>query len=105
MTDLILASASPRRQQLLGVFGMTFSVMSADIDETPLADERADDMTRRLAEEKARCIFRQVNPVDGNCRVLAGDTTVAVDGDILDKPENRDQAIDMLSRLSNPTYI
>lgn len=94
--DLILASRSPRRQALLRLFDLDFGILDADVDETPLADESAADMTERLATLKARTVAG-ARP---DCWVLGGDTTVSIDGEILGKPADRAEAIHMLERLS-----
>ena len=93
--QFVLASASPRRAELLAAAGFTFTVAHADIDETPLADEPADLYVRRLAEAKARAVAER-HP---GCVVLGADTTVVVDGDILGKPVNAADAAAMLRRL------
>ena len=93
--QFILASASPRRAELLAAAGFTFTVAHADIDETPLAAEPADLYVRRLAEAKARAVAER-HP---GCVVLGADTTVVVDGDILGKPVNAADAAAMLRRL------
>ena len=93
---LILASRSPRRQELLRLFDLPFDVREADIDETPLADESAAAMTERLAQQKARAIATDLP----DHWVLGGDTTVAIHGNLLGKPADRAEAIHMLEQLS-----
>jgi septum formation protein len=91
---LVLASASPRRRELLALINPVFRVLPVDIDESPKAAETPDHYVLRLAEEKAMaCDAAQAT-------VLAADTTVAVDGDILVKPMDRNDARRMLLRLS-----
>ncbi|MFZ0416628.1 MAG: Maf family protein [Candidatus Sulfotelmatobacter sp.] len=97
---LILASASPRRQELLRNAGIGFTVQAADIDETPLAGESPRDCAERLAREKALAIFRS-HPED---YVLGADTIVVVDGTILGKPRDGDDAARMLRMLSGRTH-
>ncbi len=97
---LILASASPRRRQLLSWLKLPFEVCVADIDETPLANETPGDYTLRLARLKAKAVAER--PGDKNsepCLILASDTTVSLDGEILGKPADETMAYDMLSRL------
>jgi septum formation protein len=96
MSCLILASASPRRAELLRQIGADFQVAPAEIDETPQPDEAAQHYVERLAREKALCV------ADGapGARVLGSDTSVVVDGEILGKPESEAQACAMLRRLS-----
>lgn len=98
---LILASQSPRRRELLALLGIPFEVAHADVDETPLPDESPDAMTRRLALRKAEAIYARHGP---GAWVLGGDTTVTIDGLILGKPENHEQATAMLERLSGETH-
>ena len=93
---LVLASASPRRQELLRNAGIPFTVQAADIDESPLADEKAEQCARRLAREKALAVARQ-RPQD---RVLGADTIVVVDEAILGKPRDAADAARMLRLLS-----
>ena len=97
---LVLASASPRRQELLRNAGISFSVQAADIDETPLADESPRDCAERLAREKALAVWR-MRPGD---MVLGADTIVVVDGAILGKPVDGDDAARMLRLLSGRVH-
>ena len=85
---LRLASASPRRRQLLDLIGVPHVVTPADIDETPRAAEPADEYVMRLAREKAEAIWARHSDLP----VLAADTTVVVDGEILGKPESEADA-------------
>jgi len=96
--QLILASASPRRQALLRQVGIAFRQQVAEIDETPLDNEVAEDYVVRLALEKARAV-RQ-HSVDDGLPVLGADTAVVVDGRPLGKPENLAHARQMLQLLS-----
>ncbi len=93
---LVLASASPRRQELLRNAGIIFEVLPAHIPEDPLLGEAAKDCAERLAREKALAVARQ-RPQD--C-VLGADTVVVVDGEILGKPFDAADAARMLRRLS-----
>lgn len=93
---MILASASPRRRELLAVFGLPFSVVPADIDESWTAGEAAADYTIRIALEKAAVVARQY-PDEV---VLGADTAVVVDGEPLGKPADANEARSMLERLS-----
>lgn len=93
---LILASASPRRQELLRSAGVPFIVEPADIDETPLAGESAQACAERLAKEKARVVHKG-HPQDF---VLGADTIVVVDDLILGKPSDAQDANRMLRMLS-----
>jgi MAF protein len=99
--NFILASTSPRRRQLFGLFGIPFDVVPADIDETPCPDESPLDYVRRLAREKAVRVA-SLHPFSG--WILASDTIV-VDGDqILGKPADSQQAASMLRQLAGRTH-
>src|SRR6188474_1186285 len=93
---LRLASASPRRRQLLDLIGVPHVVTPADIDETPQPRERADHYVMRLAREKADAIWQGKRDLP----VLGADTTVVIDDQILGKPESEADAVTMLTRLS-----
>ncbi len=99
--DLILASASPRRRELLEQIGVTYEVMPVDIDETPLSNERALAYVERIAAEKAR-VCHSVNKL--NKPVLAADTAVVLDDFIMGKPEDFEHARQMLLALSGRTH-
>jgi septum formation protein len=99
-TRLVLASASPRRRELLGQLGLRFDVSAADIDETPYPGEAAGDYVLRLAREKARAVAARVP----GAWVLAADTTVALGGELLGKPRDAAEAREMLGRLSGRTH-
>lgn len=97
MRRLILASSSPRRQELLTQIGVPFSVQVPAIDETPLVGEAPPAYVQRMAEEKARAVLAQQA---GDVCVLAADTSVIVDELILGKPADAAEAKAMLLRLS-----
>lgn len=92
--NLVLASASPRRRELLAGLGLTFSVRAANVDETPRAGEPPADYVLRLAQEKAAAVAPESD------LVLAADTTVVIDGEILGKPADGADARRMLRLLS-----
>jgi septum formation protein len=96
LPGLVLASGSPRRHELLRQLGLDFEAVAPDVDETPLPGERPIDLVRRLADAKARV-------VEGD-PVVAADTTVEVDGEILGKPVDADDARRMLRRLSGRSH-
>ena len=98
---LRLASASPRRRQLLELIGVPHVVSPADIDETVRPGERADHYVMRLACEKAQAIWRKQNDLP----VLGSDTTVVIGQHILGKPESEADAVSMLTRLSGRTHL
>jgi len=97
---LVLASASPRRQELLRNAGILFTVQPADIDETPHNGESPAACVERLAREKALAVWR-TRPND---LVLGADTTVVVDGTMLAKPADAEDADRMLRLLSGSTH-
>jgi septum formation protein len=100
MVRLILASASPRRAELLRAAGYAFEIVPADIDESARSGEPPEHYVRRVAAEKARAVLRQFP----NSTVLAADTTVVVDGAILGKPSDDEDARCMLARLSGRAH-
>jgi len=95
---LILASASPRRAELLRAAGFAFEVIVADVDESAKAGEKPSMYVRRLAAEKSAAALAIVK--DPHAVVLGADTTVVVDDDILGKPASDADAAVMLRRLS-----
>jgi len=98
---LVLASQSPRRRELLAILGVPFSVVPADIAETPLAGESPEQFVRRAAREKAEAVaFRVSDSV-----VLSADTVVSIDGEILGKPADAAAAIGMLRKLSGRPHL
>jgi septum formation protein len=97
---IILASASPRRQELLRSAGISFTVQPADIKETPLPGEAPRECAERLAREKALAVSRK-NPGQW---VLGADTIVVVDEAILGKPRDDEDAARMLRLLSGRTH-
>ena len=98
---LILASTSPRRAQILRDAGLVFSIISSAVDETPIPGEAPPDLVRRLASAKAELVAaRSVGPAI----VVAADTVVLLEGQILGKPRSTDDARHMLERLSGRTH-
>jgi septum formation protein len=97
---IVLASASPRRQELLRSAGIAFVVQPADIDETPRAGELPRNYAERLAQEKALAVA-EARPRE---YVLGADTIVVVDNAILGKPRDVDEAGRMLRALSGKTH-
>jgi septum formation protein len=93
---LVLASASPRRQELLRNAGIPFRVQPANVDETPQAGEMPREYAERLAREKALAVWR-MHPAE---IVLGADTIVVVDETILGKPRDAEDAFRMLRLLS-----
>ena len=101
--ELILASASPRRSELLGQLGMEFSVQPANIDESVRAGEQPEHYVRRMALEKAAAATKFIVAGSGQC-VLAADTAVVVAGRILGKPRDRADGMNMLLSLADTTH-
>ena len=97
---IVLASSSPRRQELLRNAGIKFIVRPADITEVPLVNEPATTFAERMAREKARGA-RESSPEHV---ILAADTVVAVNDQILGKPENAQDAVRMLRLLSGKAH-
>ena len=98
---IYLASRSPRRRELLAQIGLAHDVLEADVDETPRAGEAPRDYVARLAREKADAGWRALCAAGlAPAPVLAADTTVALDRDILGKPAGRADAEAMLARLA-----
>jgi septum formation protein len=96
---LILASASPRRRKILEDLGLPFRVVVADVDETPRPGEAPTDLVLRLAREKAmRVAEKETLPV------LAADTVVVLEGEVLGKPASEEMAVEMLRRLGGRTH-
>lgn len=102
MRRLILASASPRRRELLAQAGFTFEVHPAHINEDLHAGEDPIDYVVRLAREKAEAVYAQT--ADTDAVTLGADTTVTLDGHILAKPEDAADAARMLRLLSGRTH-
>jgi septum formation protein len=100
-TKLILASSSARRADILRDAGISFTVMSCAVDETPIPGETANDLVQRLSAAKADLLAaRAVGPAI----VIAADTVVLLDGNILGKPHTSDNARSMLEKLSGRTH-
>ncbi|WPL18122.1 Septum formation protein Maf [Thiorhodovibrio winogradskyi] len=104
---LVLASASPRRRELIAQLGLTAQCLSADVDETPVMGESPIDTARRLAMAKAQAVSERLEQEDASPAmlkqtrlVLAADTLVTADDEILGKPADVTDAARMLQRLS-----
>lgn len=100
---IILASASPRRLQILQQHGLDAVVMPANIKEIQQKNEEAKAYVTRLAQEKAQTILSQVDAGSADI-ILAADTTVAYQNHILEKPQDYDDAYRMLSLLSGKSH-
>jgi nucleoside triphosphate pyrophosphatase len=99
-TPVLLASASPRRRELLTQLGVPHEVLAVDVDETALAGETAQQLVTRLALQKALAGRRR----DVARPVLGSDTVVVVDGVVFGKPADRSDAVRMLAALSGRTH-
>jgi septum formation protein len=99
-SPLVLASASPRRRELLARLSLSFEVEASSTDESVAPGEPAEVYVRRVAQEKAR-VVTQRRP---QALVLAADTTVVLGTEILGKPESADEARRMLERLSGASH-
>lgn len=97
--QLILASGSPRRKELLGLFGIPFTVRAADIDETMNPAGNPFDEVARLSREKALAVPRGEDDV-----VIAADTIVVCNDRVLGKPKSEAQAAEMLTMLSGQAH-
>ena len=93
--QLILASASPRRKELLGLFHIPFTIRAADIDETMDSAKAPFDEVARVSRLKALAVERQEDDI-----IIAADTIVVCEGKVLGKPRSEAEAVDMLSLLS-----
>jgi septum formation protein len=99
---LYLASASPRRSELLKQLGVRFEILPVDVDESPEDGEAAPDYACRLATDKARKAWATLGT--GEAPVLAADTAVVAGDEIFGKPSNQDDAIRMLTALSGRVH-
>ena len=93
--NLILASGSPRRKELLGLFGIPFVIRAADIDETMDPGQAPFDVVARVSRLKALAVPRKQSDI-----VIAADTIVVCEGRVLGKPHSREEAVSMLRLLS-----
>ncbi|MGB5441763.1 MAG: Maf family protein [Gammaproteobacteria bacterium] len=98
-----LASQSPRRQELLQQIGVRYALLPVNVDETPLADESAEDHVQRLALAKAHAGWSSLGE-HGHLPVIGADTVVIANETIMGKPRDRRQAIEMLLALSASTH-
>ena len=99
--QIILASASPRRKELLDQIKVTYKVHPVDLDETPLPNETPLDYVQRLAAEKSAACMAQLNT---EIPVLAADTAVILGDMIMGKPKDQADALAMLTQLSGKTH-
>lgn len=97
---IYLASQSPRRAELLRQIGVEFDVHVVETDEARHPHEAAPDYVRRVAESKARCALDELSATAQDAVVIAADTTISLDGDIIGKPADRHQCRCILGQLS-----
>ena len=102
MKTIILASKSPRRLELLRMLGLLVDPVTPQVDESSVTADSPALLTERLARMKAEEIYRSLRPE--GCPIVAADTLVEVDGKILGKPKNADEAREMLHLLSGKTH-
>jgi septum formation protein len=102
LKEIVLASSSPRRRELLRAAGIRFEAIAADIDEQPREGESPEEHARRLAVEKAERVAA-LRPAETR-PIVAADTIVVMDGAILGKPQSPAQAAAMLRLLSGRTH-
>ncbi|MBQ3127980.1 MAG: septum formation inhibitor Maf [Clostridia bacterium] len=100
MADIILASASPRRRELLALAGVDFAVKVADVEEVIPENASPDEVVKSLAIQKASAVAQE-NP---DSIVIGSDTVVALDGVILGKPRDEEDAVRMLKTLSGRSH-
>lgn len=101
LKNIILASASPRRSELLATLGVRFDIRPSDVDESIAPGEKPDAHALRLADEKARLVASSVR----NGLVIGADTIVVLDDRIFGKPQGASGAKEMLKTLSNRTHV
>lgn len=104
---LVLASASPRRKELLNLLVKSFDILPADIDETPKSNEQAEDYVLRMAVEKAKASaikYQSLSAFNDQAIFISSDTSVVVDGVILGKPVDLEDSKRMLRLLSGRAH-
>lgn len=101
MTHVYLASSSPRRADLLRQIGISFEVVAPHLDETPLPNEAPAMYVKRISAAKARKVE---TATASHLPVLAADTVVVFEGKLMGKPRNREDGLEMLTRLSGNTH-
>ena len=94
--NLVLASQSPRRKELLAILGYEFSVIPSSIDEMPVTGETPEQYVVRVARDKGMEVASRVT----HSIILSADTVVTIDNEILGKPIDKDDAVRMLRKLS-----
>jgi septum formation protein len=100
---IYLASTSPRRRELIQLFGLAFRFISADVDEAPMARETPTDLVQRLSRAKAAIGLQ--NAKEPDAIVIGADTVVAFESSILGKPTDADDAVRMLKQLRRKPHV
>ena len=103
MKEIILASSSPRRRELLSIITRRFTVQTSDCDETIAEGTGPIEAVRELSLRKAAAVWA-VLPQKETAAVIGSDTVVYIDGEILGKPHSREQAVAMISRLAGRSH-
>ena len=101
MTKIVLASASPRRAQLLDQLGLQYEIMSTDVDECALTNEIVEEYVQRVTLLKAKAASENIA---FPALIIAADTTVSIAGKILGKPDSKSHFLDMFMSLSGKTH-
>lgn len=105
MESVILASASPRRQEILRMLNIPFNVMIPEIDESDVPKEiQPSKISEYLARKKVSAVAEKISPEKKNHLVLGADTTIELDGKIYGKPKNIDEAADFLRTFQSRTH-
>jgi septum formation protein len=102
--NLILASSSPRRAEILRSAGFVFHVRPIQVDETRLSSETAENYVLRVAKAKSHAAADQSRALEGAAIIIAADTVVVAEGEILGKPKDAADARRMLHKLSGKTH-
>jgi septum formation protein len=106
MMNLLLASGSPRRHELLSLLGLPFGLTTPNVVEIPRVDESPAALVVRLSRAKARAAYPKTNTQSTNTIIVACDTVVALNGDLLGKPRDAAEATAMLRRLRDqPSHV
>ena len=99
---IVLASASPRRKQYLSYLGLPFEVVVPDVDESTVDGESPRQLVMRLSKLKAKAVSQRLS--DSEAVIIAADTVVAYKGQVLGKPQNDDDAFNMIKMLQGDTH-
>ena len=103
MKTVVLASKSPRRLELLKMLGYDVKIIVSDVDESSIFDTDNRILAKKLSYAKAKAVYEQIQ--DDSVPILAADTIVDINGKVLGKPKDRNDAKNMLSSLSGSTHL